>query len=135
MTVSVRIIAGVALVAGLAACSPAQQQQAAKALASPPGQLFCAFQMEGGGTMVAGIVGTAATAAATAAVPGAGALSAPIIALATNAAKADVDSTCAGAAKSVAGATSGTPVAPPANPAAAPQVATPLPTGLPTTSG
>lgn len=123
-----------AALAALAGCTPAQQQSASKVAASVPGQLFCGFQMEGGGTMIAGIVGTAATAAATAAVPGAGALTAPVIALATGAAKADVDSTCADAAKSVAGATSGTPVSPPANPAAAPTVAAPLPPGLPTAS-
>ena len=119
----------------LSACTPAQQASASKTLASPGGQLFCAFQMQGGGTMVAGIVGTAATVAATAAAPGAAVASGPIIALATNAAKADVDQTCADAAKNVVGVvpgTPGTPVSPPANVAAAPQVATALPPTLPT---
>ena len=128
------LIATVAVLA-LAGCTPAQQQQAAKSLASPPGQLFCAFQLTGGGAMVAGIVSTAATTAATAAVPGAGAAAGPVIALATDATKADVDQTCAAAAKLVPGATAGVPVSPPANPGAAPTIAAPLPPTLPTTTG
>ena len=130
----IRTILALAAVVAVAACTPAQQQSAAKVAASPAGQLFCAFQMQGGGALVAGIVGTAATTAATVAVPGAGAVAAPVIALATNASKADVDQTCADAAKLMPGATAGVPVSPPANPSAAPVVAAPLPPGLPTAS-
>lgn len=115
-----RVLLTAAALIGLAgcmtACSPAQQATAVKLASTPAGQLFCAVQTAGGGAVVAGIIGAATTAEA----PGA----LPIVALATGAAKADVDATCASAG--------GVPVSPPANPAAAPQIAVKLPAGLPT---
>jgi hypothetical protein len=94
-----------ALAAGsLAACS---QSQVTSALATPTGQLFCAVQTSGGGTIVAGLVD------AEAATAGAAAGAAAVIA--TGAAKATVDTDCAAAG--------GVAVSPPANPAAAPTIA------------
>jgi hypothetical protein len=90
-----------------AACTAQQQQTVNTALASPPGQLFCAIQTGGGGAVVVGLVNAAVSGAA----PGA----APLAVIATGASKAFVDAACAAA--------KGIPVVPPANPAAAPQVA------------
>jgi hypothetical protein len=98
------IIAAGACLLALSACSSAQVQTA---LSSPAGQLFCAVQTSGGGTIVAGLIDAEATAAAGAA--------APVAVLATGVAKAKVDADCAAAG--------GIAVSPPANPAAAPQVA------------
>src|SRR5271170_7148265 len=89
------------MVLGLAACS---QSQLTSAATSPTGQLFCAIQTQGGGAIVAGMVQAEAGALA----PGA----APLVILATGAAKATVDGICAAAG--------GIAVSPPANPAAAP---------------
>ena len=90
-----------ALAAGsLAACS---QSQITSALATPAGQLFCAVQTSGGGTVVVGLV----NAEVTAAVPGA----APIAVIATGATEAQVNADCAAA--------KGVPVAPPAVPTTA----------------
>lgn len=108
---------GALLLIGLigAGCTTAEQASATKLAATQAGQLFCAVEANGGGTVVVGIID-----AASSAVPGA----APIVALATGAAKADVDATCAAAG--------GVAVSPPVNPASAPQVAVKLPAGLPT---
>lgn len=91
-----------ALSLGLGACS---QPQATKALAMPPGQLFCAFQLAGGGQMVAGLLDAAASAAG----PEAGVAAV----IATGATKAQVDADCQAAAANVAGATGAVPVSPP----------------------
>lgn len=90
----------------LAGCSDTQINTA---LSSPSGQLFCAIQTAGGGTVVAGLIDAEASAVA----PGA----TPIAIIATGATKATVDADCA---KAGAG---GIAVSPPANPAAAPQIA------------
>lgn len=94
----------------LGACSTAQVQTA---LSSPAGQLFCAVQTAGGGTVVVGLVDAEASALAPSA--------APIAIIATGAAKTTVDADCASAGKSAGG--TGIAVSPPANPAAAPQIA------------
>ena len=104
-----------ALLAGtLAACTTAQMQQAAQ---TPAGQLFCAFQMAGGGTVIGGIVNGAAA--------GANAGLGAVAVVATGATAAFVNDQCAQAARGLTGAVSATPVPPPANPAAVPQVAVP----------
>lgn len=84
------------------------------ALQSQPGQLFCAIQTNGGGSILAGVIDAEATAASPAA--------APIAILATNATKVFVDNACTQAAANT-GAVSAIPASPPANPAAAPTVA------------
>jgi hypothetical protein len=84
----------------LAACS---QTQVLPTLASPGGQLFCQFQLAGGGTIVAGLV--SAEAAATGA-------AAPAAVLATGLAKNVVDDDCKAAMASVPGAVAATPTAP-----------------------
>jgi hypothetical protein len=73
---------------GLSACSAAM-------LASPSGQLFCALQTDGGGSVVVGLI----DAEASALLPGA----APVAVLAAGAAQADLDAACAAAAASVGG--------------------------------
>jgi hypothetical protein len=92
-----------ALALWLAGCA---SSQISTALASPSGQLFCAIETEGGGTIVAGLID-----AASSAVPGA----TPIAVLATNAGQTAVNADCAKAG--------GMPVSPPAMPSAAPLVA------------
>jgi hypothetical protein len=87
-----------------AACSPTAVDKINQAIASPTGQLFCEIQLAGGGTVVAGVVDAAATAAA----PGAG----PLAVVATNQTKAFVDEACRRAALQVAGV-AGAPVPPP----------------------
>jgi hypothetical protein len=116
------LLLAVGLGALLAACSA---PKIIAALQSPPGQLFCAIQTSGGGTIVAGLISTAVTGVA----PGAG----PIAVLATNATVADVDGDCAKAAMATGGV-SAVPVSPPAVPSAAPQVAIPSPAS-PVTGG
>lgn len=83
-------------------------------LASTPGQLFCAIQLSGGGTIVAGIVQAAISSAAP--------TTAPIAVIATDTSKTFVDAACMQAAKAV-GAVNAIPVSPPSNPTAAPAVA------------
>jgi hypothetical protein len=85
-------VARLLAVCALAGCSPA-------GLASPDGQLFCAFQTDGGGAAVADLLDAGAASLSPAAAPAA--------LLATGAAKADLDAACAAAA-------------PPAAPAAIP---------------
>jgi hypothetical protein len=87
------------------ACSPTEKAKIDLAIMSPPGQLFCSIQLAGGGTVVAGVVDAAATAAS----PGLG----PLAVLATGQTKAFVDEACAKAAQQVAGGVSGVPVPPP----------------------
>ncbi len=111
---------------GLAACSSAQ---VTAALSSPTGQLFCALQTGGGGTIVAGVVDAEASALN----PAAG----QVAVIATNAAQKTVQDDCAKAAAAV-GLAVGVPVSPPPAPATAPQVAivvasTPSPSPAPTT--
>ena len=107
---SVRTAAcGTVLLVGAALLSGCAADKISTALASPPGQLFCAIQTGGGGTIVAGLINAEVTQAA----PDA----APIAVLATGATKSAVDKACAAAG--------GIPVSPPANPAAAPQIAIP----------
>lgn len=101
---------------GLQACT-AVQQQTAKAVASPSGQLFCALATSGGGQTVVGVIEAATGASAGAA--------APVAVMAENATKAFVLEACSAAAAS-AGALAGLPVSPPAQ--AVPQVAIKLPT-------
>jgi hypothetical protein len=113
MKPAIALLLAAGLGMSLAACTPAQNAQVQTALASPAGQLFCAIQVGGGGTIVVGLI----NAEATAAVPGA----APVAILATGAAKAQVDADCAAAGKSAGG--TGLAVSPPANPAVVPQVA------------
>jgi hypothetical protein len=95
----------IGLTALTAACSTAQTTKIEQAATSPTGQLFCKIQLDGGGTVVAGLVDAAATAAA----PGAG----PLVVLATGQTKAFVDEACAKAAQQVAGGVTGVPVPPP----------------------
>ncbi len=91
----------------LAGCTSAQLQTAAS---TPAGQLFCAVQTAGGGSIVVGLIDAEASSLAPAA--------APVAILATNATKILVDRACAAAG--------GIAVSPPANPASAPQVAVSL---------
>jgi hypothetical protein len=95
---------------GIAACVGTTQTTS---LQSPAGQLFCAIQTSGGGTIVAGLVS-----GASATLGGA----APLVVLATNAGQTAVDQDCAAAAAATGG-TAGLPVVPPAVPSAAPLVA------------
>ena len=98
-----------------AACTPQQntavQTATDNALKSTPGQLFCAIQTTGGGTIVAGIVNASVTAAAPTAAPAA--------VIATGATKAFIDATCAQAAAN-AGGIAGIPVSPPSSPTSSP---------------
>jgi hypothetical protein len=87
------------------ACSPTEKARLDAAIVSPPGQLFCSIQLAGGGTVVAGVVDAATTAAA----PGAG----PLVVLATGQTKAFVDEACTKAAQQMAGGVTGVPVPPP----------------------
>lgn len=103
-------IAAVALLA-IVGCS---EQKMNAALATPPGKLFCAIQVGGGGAIIVGVV----NAAVTSTVPGAG----PVAVIVTGQAKATVDHWCAQAAQSV-GAAAAIPVSPPASPDNAPNVA------------
>lgn len=89
-----------ALAAALPACSSAQ-------LASPAGQLFCAIQTGGGGTVVVGLINAVVAGGAPAA--------APLAIIATGASEDFVNKACAAA--------KGVPVSPPADPASAPKVA------------
>jgi hypothetical protein len=95
----------ISLGAMTAACSPTATTKVDAAITSPTGQLFCKIQLDGGGTVVAGLVDAAATAAA----PGAG----PLVVVATGQTKAFVDEACAKAAQQVAGGVTGVPVPPP----------------------
>lgn len=98
----------------LLAVAGCQSTQIADALKTPGGELFCRIQTAGGGSFVAALTATAATAAA----PG----GAPLYVIATNAGKAAVDADCAKAAATVPGGVAGQAVSPPADPATARQV-------------
>lgn len=104
----VKLTLGLGLVLGLGGCTAAQ-------LATPQGQLFCAVQTQGGGTIVAGLVDATATTASQ--------VAAPLVVIATGATKAFVDAAC--------GAAGGVAVAPPANSATAPQIAVVPPKATP----
>jgi hypothetical protein len=104
----------------MTACTPAQQAQTNQALSSQPGQLFCRVQLAGGGTVLAGLVDVAATAAA----PGAG----PLVVVATGQTKVFVDDACTKAAQQTPGAVSGVPVSPPAPAVPVQQLAITVPT-------
>lgn len=98
--------------AGLTLCTAAMltacsQSQVQTALSSPAGQLFCAVQTAGGGTVVAGLIDAEASASTGPA--------APVAIIATGVAQAQVNQDCAQAG--------GIPVSPPANPSTAPQIA------------
>lgn len=114
-------LAAVAAGLVLAACTPQSQTKVAETLASPGGQLFCAIQFAGGGTMVAGIVKTGIAAGAAAA-PAAG-VAAPAAVLVTDMTKKFVDDACAQAASKIRGAQTGVPVSPPPDPTVAPRIA------------
>jgi hypothetical protein len=90
----------------------ASQRAAVSAAKSPPGQLFCALQSEGG-VYVAGLIDAEAS--------GLSPTGSAVAVLATGLTKARVDADCALAGTSVGG--SGIAVSPPADPASAPQVA------------
>lgn len=101
---NIRNIAILAGLIGLAGCvSACSQSQVTAALSTPAGQLFCAVQTSGGGTVVVALVNAEVTAAA----PGA----APVAVMATGATEAQVNADCAAA--------KGVPVAPPAVPTTA----------------
>jgi hypothetical protein len=99
------IALSIGLAALTAACTTAQSDKLGQLVTSPTGQLFCQIQLNGGGTVITGVVDAAATAAA----PGAG----PLVVLATGQTKAFVDDVCAKAALQVAGGVGGVPVPPP----------------------
>jgi hypothetical protein len=88
------------------ACSTAQQGQMTSALDTPPGQLFCKLQTNGGGALIVAVVNVAVSAYA--------APVAPMAVIATGATKATVDQACNQAG--------GVPVPPPPDPASAPKV-------------
>lgn len=92
---------------GLLALPACSSSDVTTALATPAGQLFCAVQTSGGGTVVVGLINAEVSGVA----PGA----APAAIIATGAAEAAVNADCAAA--------KGIPVSPPVNPATAPQVA------------
>ena len=116
------LILAMAGAGSLVACSTTQQAKVDAAVAGAEasvahnGQLFCAVATKDG-PLVVGIIQAGATAAGVA-IPGAAAAQ-PLVVLATGAAKAFVDATCA--------AVGGLPVSPPANAATAPQVAVVVP--------
>jgi hypothetical protein len=87
-------------------------------LSTPEGQLFCAINTAGGGTIVAAVVDGAA-----AGVPGAE----PAAVIATGMTQSFVQQACLAAARATGGV-SAIPVVPPANAAAAPRVAAVPPT-------
>lgn len=99
----------------LVGCGADAQKKINDALASPAGQLFCAVQTGGGGTIVVGLINAEITGASPAA--------APVAILATGATKQFVDGACASAAAQIPGARVGIPVSPPADPVAAPKIA------------
>ena len=117
--IGIAVAVAVTLGGGLGAC-----QSVTTALSSPTGQLFCAVQAAGGGSIVVGLIDDAASL-----VPGV----APIAVLATNALTADVSTACASAAVAT-GSISGIPVSPPPAPSAAPLVAIAVPAGMPTSA-
>jgi hypothetical protein len=82
---------------GLSACSTAM-------LTSPVGQLFCALQIDGGGSVVVGLI----DAEASALLPGA----APVAVLAAGTAQADLDAECAAAGASIGGTGTAVPAPP-----------------------
>lgn len=109
-TIALVGFASIAGLVALAACTPGQITAAAS---TPAGQLFCAVQLAGGGTVVVGLIDAQASAVSPAA--------APVAILATGVAKSVVDSYCAKAG--------GVAVSPPADPAAAPKIAVVTATG------
>lgn len=104
---------GALVAVGVAACTPTQQATVNQALASQPGQLFCAISV-GSAPIVMGVVQAGAATAGPAAEAEA--------VLATGASAQFVQNACQQAAANV-GASAGVPVSPPANPTAAPTVA------------
>lgn len=102
-----RLIA-LAAIASLAGCSVAQNAAVTKAMATPPGALFCAIQTTAGPLIV-----TAVDAEASALAPA----SAPVAIIVAGMAKAQVDADCAAAGPG------GVAVSPPASTAVVPQVA------------
>ena len=96
---------GVLVAAIVAGCTMAQQNQAVSAAKTVPGQLFCAIQLSGGGTLIASAINAEASALAPA--------TAPVAIIATGATKTFVDKVCDQAAQNVAGATAGVAVSPP----------------------
>ena len=103
---SATFIAAAVIVLG--ACS---QTQITTAASSPAGQLFCAIQTSGGGSIVAGLIDAEATAA--------NPLAGQAAVMATGALKSQVDAECAAAG--------GVAVSPPVNPASAPVIAIVVP--------
>lgn len=89
---------------GLAACTQPQQAAVTTGLATAPGQLFCALQTAGGGTIVQSVV--------QAKMAGADPTAQVAAVLAMGAAKSVVDENCAKAAIA-AGAVAGVPSSPP----------------------
>lgn len=96
-------LCGVLVTVAAVRCTASQQASVNTALASPPGQLFCAVAT-GAGPIVVGLVTGALTGPA-----------APLAVLATGSLASAVQADCAKAG--------GVPVAPPAVPSAAPMVA------------
>lgn len=104
------ITAGVgATIGGIVAMAGCTQQQVQTALATPAGQLFCAVNTIGGGTIIAAITTDIAA--------GVNPLLQTVSVIATNATKAYVTNACAAAG--------GLPVSPPPVPSAAPQINVP----------
>lgn len=101
-----RRIAAAAAMLALASCADGSNP-----LATVPGQLFCAIELAGGGTIVTAIVRKNIPAG-----PGK-----QIVVLATGQTKAYVDAQCAAAAAQTTGAKGGSPVPPPAAPQSVPQ--------------
>ncbi len=120
-------LAALALSLGACTLTPSQTASVDKALASPAGQLFCSIQLNGGGSVLVGVIDAAATASA----PGA----APVAVLATNMGKAFVDSACTQAAQSVTASTGvGIAVSPPAAGSNVANIAINVPVKLPTSA-
>lgn len=116
------LIASAIALYALTACSlPANAPPVVTNAANAAGQLFCAIQVNGGGTIVAGLIDAYASARLGPA--------APIAVIATGATKADVDALCMQAAANT-GAVAAVPVSPPANPSAAPVVAVKVPAAM-----
>lgn len=97
-------------VTGIVSCTQQQNDKVVAAMQTKPGQLFCAIQKFGGGTVVVALIDAAATSSLGAA--------APLAVMATDRTKQQVDADCDQAAKNVGGVT-GIPVSPPATPSSA----------------
>lgn len=116
---AVILMFGIALVLG--GCT---DQQISQAAATKQGALFCAVQLNGGGAVVVTLLDAEASALAPA--------ESPVALLATGLGKAQIDSDCMAAGKSMGG--TGVAVSPPANPDAAPKVAVVVSNGTAPTS-